>query len=318
MTKIKKIAIIATHSFGYIDFIVDRLNAMENVNLTYVNIDDVPFSYKNKISRITNSLLKLLCLPGLKEKNRTKFIKKLLLKEELFDRTLIIRPDKLEREALIFLRENSIEMTCFLFDGIENFKNQKKTLSFFDTIFSYDKNDVQKYKFVFLTNYIYDDKIENKIITNQAFNIMSFDDRFPVLENLAYYLSKNRISYRFIVKKDRIFAHENIQISDKYLTISEVKNIISGSFALVDIQQQNQIGLSFRVFEALGYRKKLITNNQDIVNYDFYNPNNIFIISESSYEVPSSFFETDYIEVFPEIINRYKLKNWLSIVLKVD
>jgi hypothetical protein len=72
------------------------------------------------------------------------------------------------------------------------------------------------------------------------------------------------------------------------------------------------------VFEALGFKKKLITNNQDIINYDFYNPNNIFIISESNYEVPSIFFETDYIEVSPEIINRYGLNNWLSIVLKVD
>jgi hypothetical protein len=120
------------------------------------------------------------------------------------------------------------------------------------------------------------------------------------------------------VKKDRIFVHEYIEISNTYIKLSEVKNIISSSFALVDIQQQHQIGLSFRVFEALGFKKKLITNNQDIINYDFYNPNNIFIISESNYEVPSIFFETDYIEVSPEIINRYGLNNWLSIVLKVD
>jgi hypothetical protein len=318
MTKRKRIAIITTHSFGYIDFLVSKLNVAQNVDLTYVNIDTIPFSYKNKISRITNSLLKLLRFPSLKEKNKTKYIKTVIQNGDLFDQILIIRPDKLEQKALLFLRENAIQMSCFLFDGIENFKDQKKTLSFFDTIYSYDKADVKKYNFQFLTNYIYDDQIETKEITNLVFNISSFDERFPFLEKLADYFAKKRISFRFIVKKDRIFTHENIEISDRYLPISEVKKIIASSLVLVDIQQKNQDGLTFRVFEALGYKKKLITNNQDIVTYDFYNPNNIFVISESNYEVPPSFFETDFVEINSAILNNYKLDNWIFEVFKIN
>jgi hypothetical protein len=318
MIKTKRIAIITTHSFGYIDFLVEKLNKAQNVDLTYINIDSIPFSYKNKISRITNSLLKLLSFSGLKEQNRTNFIKKSILKENLFDEILIIRPDKLERKALVFLRKNTFRMTCFLFDGIENFKNQKKTLSFFDTIYSYDKKDVEKYNFEFLTNYIYDDEIETKEITNLAFNISSFDDRFPFLEKLAHYLSKKGISFRFIIKKDKIFDHKNIEISNKYLSIDEVKNIIASSLVLVDIQKQNQYGLSFRVFEALGYKKKLITNNQDIVTYDFYNKNNIFVITEENYQVPLDFFQTDYVEIDMEILNKYKIENWIYKVFKID
>jgi hypothetical protein len=87
---------------------------------------------------------------------------------------------------------------------------------------------------------------------------------------------------------------------------------------LVDVQQKNQDGLTFRIFEALGYKKKLITNNQDIVTYDFYNPNNIFVISESNYEVPSSFFETDFVEIDSDILSKYKLDNWIFEVFKVN
>ena len=318
MIKRKRIAILSTHSFGYIDFLVEKLNKAEGVDLTYVNIDVIPFSYRNKISRITNSLLKLLHFPSLKEKNKTNYIKTLIQNEDLFDQILIIRPDKLERKALVFLRENAIQMSCFLFDGIENFKDQKKILSFFDTVYSYDKADVEKYNFQFLTNYIYDDQIETKEITNLVFNISSFDDRFPFLEKLANYFSQKRISFRFIVKKDRIFEHKNIEISDRYLSISEVKDIIASSLVLVDIQQKNQDGLTFRIFEALGYKKKLITNNQDIVTYDFYNPNNIFVISESNYEIPSSFFEKDFVEINSAILNKYKLDNWIFEVFKVN
>lgn len=317
MAENKKIAIIATHSFGYIDFLVNKLKSYENVDFVYVNIDSIPFSYKNKLSRVKNAVLKLLSFSGLKEKNRTDFIKKTLSGNRKFDQILVIRPDKLEKEALVFLRENSIKMTSFFFDGIENFVDQKKTLSFFDTVFSYDKKDVTNYNFKFLTNYIYDDKIEEKPIENLAFNISSFDKRFSFLEKIASYLTQNNISFLFIVKKDKPFVHDTITITKKYLPISEVKEHIARSLVLIDLQKTKQNGLSFRIFEALGYNKKLITNNQDIVNYDFYNPNNIFVVSEDNVNIPVDFFKRKYEEVSPDIIKRYKLENWIFEVFGV-
>ena len=317
MRKTKRIAIVTTHSFGYIDFLVDKLNEMENVDLTYINIDSIPFCYKNIGSRIVNFILKLFSFSSLKEKNRTKFIKSSILNNDLFDQTLVIRPDKLEKDALQFLRKNSIQMTCFLFDGIENYKDQKQTLYNFDIIYSYDKVDVEKYKFEFLTNYIFDNEMESEEVTQVAFNISSFDKRFSLLEKLAQYLKENEISYRFIVKKNKSFKHKNIEIINKYLSLNEVKSYIACSLVLVDLQMNNQVGLSFRIFEALGYNKKLITNNQDIINYDFYNENNIFVISEDNYEIPKAFFETPYIEVRTEILEKYSLKNWILEVFKI-
>lgn len=318
MTKTKRISIVTTHSFGYIDFLVDRLNEMENVDLTYINIDSIPFSYKNISSRIVNSILKLFSFSSLKEKNRTEFIKKSILENDLYDQTLIIRPDKLEKEALLFLRKNSIQMTCFLFDGIENFTDQKKTLSYFDKVYSYDKNDVEKYKFEFLTNYIFDNEIDSKEITNFAFNISSFDSRFSLLEKLAHYLDENKIPFRFIVKAKKSFRHENIEIINKYLPLIEVKEYIASSLVLVDLQMNNQVGLSFRIFEALGYKKKIITNNQDIINYDFYNKNNIFVITDKNFEIPLDFFKTQYVEIDAAILAKYSLKSWVFEVFKID
>jgi len=318
MTKIKKIVIVTTHSFGYIDFLVEKLNKIGSVDLTYINIDLIPFSYKNKSTRIVNSILKLLYFSGLKEKNRTNYIKNVLFKEELFDQILIIRPDKLEKEALLFLRKKAVQMTCFLFDGIENYKDQKKNLTYFDTVYSYDKKDVEKYKFEFLTNYIFDDEIQSNQIENIAFNISSFDERFSLLEKLAQYLKKNEISFRFIVKKDKFLKHENIEISNEYLPLNVVKQLISSSLVLVDLQMNKQVGLSFRIFEALGYKKKIITNNEDIVNYDFYNKNNIFVISEKNLEIPPSFFKTEYTEIDPQIIKKYSLTCWIFEVFKIE
>jgi hypothetical protein len=55
----------------------------------------------------------MLFFSSVKEQNKTNFIIKSILKENSFDQTLIIRPDKLERKALILLRKKSLVMTCF-------------------------------------------------------------------------------------------------------------------------------------------------------------------------------------------------------------
>jgi Zn/Cd-binding protein ZinT len=317
MIKIKKIAIVSTNSFGYINFLVQKLEAIESVDLTFINIDAVPFKYKNKWSRIENFFSKILFNKSLKEINRTTFIKKTIAEKNPFDQILVIRPDLLELEALEFLRANGAEMSCYLFDGIENFKYQKSILGHFDTVFSYDKSDVAKYGFEFITNYIYDDVIENSNTEFSVFTICSYDKRFQFLEKIANQLSKMDVSFRFIVKKDKVLQHQLIQFSPHYISLEKVKELISKSDVLVDIQKKNQIGLSFRVFEALGFKKKLITNNADIVNYDFYNENNIFVISEDNLEIPKSFFESEYSDVPAEILSQYKLKNWISQVFKV-
>ena len=317
MGKNKKIAIVAPYSFGYIDFVVERLNDTENVDLTYINFDEISFTYKNTGERIANFFRKLFSLPNLKDLNKTNFIFNSVSIENRFDQILVIRPDKLQMEALSFLRGKSSEMICYLFDGIQNFKNQHKTLSYFDTIYSYDRLDADKYGFEFLPNYIYDEQINVNPVKYKVFNISSYDKRFPLLEQLATYLTEKGISFRFIVKKDKMINHPLIEFTNKYIPLEEVKKYISESSVLIDVQKERQFGLSFRVFEALGYRKKIITNNPDIVNYDFYNPNNVFVITEENKEIPLFFFGTPYEEIPDEILNKYRLKTWIHKVFNI-
>ena len=67
----------------------------------------------------------------------------------------------------------------------------------------------------------------------------------------------------------------------------------------MEIQRTEQVGLSFRIFEALGHRKKLITTNKDIVNYDFYHPQNILVVDENTIEIPEEFVTSPYVEIEP-------------------
>ena len=69
-----------------------------------------------------------------------------------------------------------------------------------------------------------------------------------------------------------------------------------------------------RTIECLGAKRKLVTTNSDIKNYDFYNENNILIYSEPI-DLDSPFFKNEYEELPDEMYEKYSLKNWLITMI---
>ena len=93
------------------------------------------------------------------------------------------------------------------------------------------------------------------------------------------------------------WTKEKICINDfKFVSLnsSEVLAYLNKCKTVIDIQHPKQIGLTMRTIEMLGLKKKLITTNTDIVNYDFYNKNNICVIDRENIEIDKSFFLSDY------------------------
>jgi len=67
----------------------------------------------------------------------------------------------------------------------------------------------------------------------------------------------------------------------------------------------------------LGMKKKLVTTNSDIVNYDFYNERNICVINRSSPVIPEEFYKTEYEEIPESIYEYYSIGQWVLGVLGV-
>ena len=63
----------------------------------------------------------------------------------------------------------------------------------------------------------------------------------------------------------------NIEVIEKIVPFSKFYQFYLEGNIILDIAHPHQKGLSFRPYEAMGLRKKLITTNKDITNYDFYN-----------------------------------------------
>lgn len=249
------------------------------------------------------------------------FIKK--LKPHKFqDEVLIIRPDFLSDFLLKKIKNRTYKFNSFYFDSIGHRPRKKDIIHFFDHIYSFDKVDIKKYGFEFCTNYIFDEVPFNENYNSLFFNISSNDDeyRFEKLEQLATYIKQRDWSHNFISVRGgkKIIKHDLFTITNKIIPIEEVKDQLLNSKIIVEIQRQNQIGLSFRVFECLGFKRKLITTNKDIVNYDFYNPQNILVLDPENIHIPKSFVESPYVEVSQETLNHYRINNWVKRVFKLN
>lgn len=70
-----------------------------------------------------------------------------------------------------------------------------------------------------------------------------------------------------------------------------------------------------RIIEMIGMKKKIITTNKDIVNYDFYDSRNIFVLDRNDLNISLGAFSNRYFDVDDSVYNRYSLESWIYEVL---
>lgn len=101
---------------------------------------------------------------------------------------------------------------------------------------------------------------------------------------------------------------------DKFLDYDEYLENVHRCGILLDLYQEGQTALTMRVLESIYLSKKLITNNDDIANYDFYNANNIFLLPKKIEDFNKNelmeFLQKPF-EPYPEeILDAYDFHHW--------
>ena len=141
------------------------------------------------------------------------------------------------------------------------------------------------------------------------------DNRFTFLDKIAKVFYDLQLPYKLLVlKNDKGFSSKYLTLINDKLTMTDIKKYSDESKILLDICRKKQVGLSFRIFESLGCHKKIITTNKDIINYDFYNPSNIFVIDEENVVIDTSFIESNYLDIPNHIYDKYTIKGWLDTI----
>lgn len=312
----KKILFITFDMSGYYDGIHEELKRRYDT-VDYYNTARISYRYKNIGEKIYSFFYKIFT--GRKLKNFYKYKNMIdAIEGKKYDRTLVVRPDLFFDSQLEILKKSSDYSVAYYHDSINNIKRKKDVIHFFDKVYSYEKKDVADYNLTFIPNFIYFDPPQNTAPPEyDAFSVMSNDYRFATLKNVAAFFRQKRRSYKFFVAVNEAKQDELITFITKRMNNDEVIAEIRKAKIIVDIHKYGvQDGLTFRTFEALGFRKKMVTTNHDIKTYDFYDPENIFVIEDfKDINIPDAFFDTPYKEIPADIYRKYTVQAWLDKVL---
>jgi hypothetical protein len=148
-------------------------------------------------------------------------------------------------------------------------------------------------------------------------------DRLSLIKKIADFCNKNQISYNFLLYTGffnylvQFFFGGELRGNRQFLIFRPLsaalnrKNILQ-SKVILDIAHPAQSGLTMRTIELIGMQKKIITTNDDIVNYDFYHPNNILIVNRCKVVIDIEFLDIDHTLLPSSIINQYSIREWFK------
>lgn len=167
---------------------------------------------------------------------------------------------------------------------------------------SFDAYDAEKYGLNYTGQYFCLPPQNREPIKCDCFFCGLPKDRADELEALRRLLEQNGLTCDFIIPRtpqEKVTYPEYLKRADR-------------SRCIIDIAQGGQLGLTRRPLEALFYGKKLITNNPDLANYDFYNKENIFIFGKDSESRLKDFVRSPFVEIPQSIRLKYDINSWIQ------
>lgn len=314
----KKMLYIAPDHYDFYKVILKGFQDFTDHSVVMVLSNGYSYHYKNLGERCLNFFLKLCFHTNIKKIHSQKVILQKINQYPTYDIVYVNRPDMLSTELLALIAQKATFSIAHYWDSFSKIKGQKETMPYFDIHYSFDQNDCTQYGLHFTPNFYFTENHSSKPQYDVLF-LGTYDYRFTQIKQIIQQLNhqgKNAKALLFSKDKNIRKKHTSQKISflDKIIPFSEIVAHSGNTQIILDIHHRNQSGLSFRPFEAMGLKKKLITTNPHIKTYDFYNPNNIFIWTNTTLSVPDSFFTTPYTEIPIAIRQKYTLENWVHSI----
>ncbi|HBC99502.1 MAG TPA: hypothetical protein DC053_09285 [Lachnoclostridium sp.] len=141
-------------------------------------------------------------------------------------------------------------------------------------------------------------------------------DRLPQLEHYFKLFSSVGLKCNFSVVADKGESRNGFKILKSGLKYQEYLHMIGSSRAILDLVQGGQSGLSLRVLESVFLKKKLVTGNKRVKEYDLYQPENMFILTDDNVEGLKEFFYKPYVDLDKYIVEKYDFANWIEYFMK--
>lgn len=133
-------------------------------------------------------------------------------------------------------------------------------------------------------------------------------DRAKQITEIATTLNKAGMTHKLcLIPQKRHGKKKNT-----YMPYTEVIENVKDSRAILELISAGQTSITQRPYEALFLNKKLITTSAEIKSYDFYHPDNVFILGEQSVDELPAFLSKEFKRIDEKITYQYTLEGWLK------
>lgn len=185
-------------------------------------------------------------------------------------------------------------------------------------IWSFDKADCKKYNLYYNNQTTIKFNLLKNNIKYDFFYIGHYKKgRDTILEELGMIFNSKNLNYKlYIVSNKENNKYKNIKILNHDLNYKEIVEYIFKTKCIIELVDKNQNGITWKPLEAMFYKRKLITNFEKIIEYDFYNPKNIFILGKDDISNIDEFINSKYEEIPEYIINKYTIDGWVDHFIK--
>lgn len=278
-------------------------------------------------SVFTRSLIRL-GFNGLLKKNIERYYNNIYQAlDERIDYLIVINPECITPAILKKLKRKCNHVVIYMWDSFKNKPQALKLLPFADSFYSFDSQDAKQYNLKFKALfYSTAYSAENNSCVDTSTLDVSFigtvhSSRYEKVKKITD--GFNAFSYfycpsHFVFFYKKYFTREisNVSLNDVSFTPlneSEVVSVVMKSKCILDIAHPMQQGLTMRTIETIGARKKIITTNKKIIDYDFYEKDNVLIIDRDlSKSQIEQFIHKDYKLLDASIYQKYSINNWVK------
>ena len=248
------------------------------------------------------------------------------------DYCFMIWPGVFPSSFMQTLRDKSRLMVHYNWETLEFLEHEFYKICYFDKFMFFDPYDIGKRpeyaeKLIPITSFYFDCLPENHE-NNHSLFFIGTHHKERVADIRAFYQAAKQLNLPIdfrIAAKDLDQARAELELTDiQYFPYQDAlpyrENLLLTQKAgvLVDFLHTKHHGLSLRIFEAIGFEKKLITTNPTVVRYDFYHPDNILVWTGDNHAELIEFLKKPYFRLPGHIKHKYSFENWISYVFNIE
>lgn len=334
----KKILLLVPDDYSLYILIERNLKELGFEVITVLH-NSVKFKYKNLLQRLSNLFRKVVDNnTSYKEKLREAHTAECLVKEievyDHFDYCLVIRADFFHEDVLYKAKAKSNYMVSYHYDGLGRNPSIYDRIPMFDRFYVFDEEDLISDGQVktYLSHNFYFDYDENQkkegLWPYSLYFLGFYNETREKLLLDFFQLANTNLDF---VKFQVVFLPKDLEHLPKYeqrgvecltdlVPFEEYLQRVKQAQVIVDFVISDHKGLSFRIFEGLKYHKKVITTNSNIVKYDFYTPDNFYVLNRDTLNEVEllKFLSGPYKPINETIRLKYSFSHWVKNVLNIE